>query len=133
MINQRTTSPVLTDRQYEVLALMLEGNNHRQIATHLGLATLTVQTHITTIWDSLCDPHNRSFARRLINSLQEGHSIAGVIAFASLRIGQQFQYQGQLYQRVDRVRDRNGPYNAVAVDGRRALFFKHIPVEVSNE
>jgi len=126
---------VLTEHQYEVLALMLEGNNHHQIAAKLGLTTLAIQIQITDICDRLCDPRNRSYALRLLNALSEGcgDAIGGVMAFKRVKIEQPFQYQGQLYEKADRVRDQQGAYNAVALDGRRELFLDHTVVEAISD
>ena len=131
-ISSRSVPPIFTDRQYEVLALVLQGHNHRQIATMLGLAELTIRTHMVDIWDQLCDPRNKSYSLGLLNSLQTGHSnIGGIMAFRRVKIGQRFEYQGQLYEKVDRARDQQGAYNAVALDGQRSLFFGHIQIEVN--
>lgn len=123
---------VLTKRQHQVLALMLELKTHYQIATEMGVATLTIRNHIIQIWDRLCQPRNREYALSLLHSLYEGHipGVAHVVAFGRLQIGQQFQYQGQLYEKVDRVRDRLGTYNAATLAGKRLLFPHHILVEV---
>lgn len=131
-INQSMPHQVFTDRQQEVLALMLRGMNHCQIATELGRATLTIQRHIVDIWDRLCEPRNEEFSLALLHNLCEGRfgGMEQVVAFCRLRIRQRFQHQGQLYEKVDRVRDRLGTYNAATIAGKRTLFLPHTLVEV---
>ena len=124
---------VLTERQHEVLALMLQLKKHRQIAAELGIATRTVLKHMIDIWDRLCEPRNREYALHLLRALCEARSdtLGQVIAFSRLRIGQRFRYQGQLFERVDRARDQAGAYNAVTIPGgHRNLFRSYILMEV---
>ena len=132
----RIPSRSLTKRQHEVLALMLQGLNHRQIATEMGVATLTIWKHIVDIWDRLIEPCNREYANLLLAAVCErpDNSREGPIMFMHLRIGQRFRDQGQHYQRVDRARDGAGAYNAINAAGKRFLFLEHTIVEaIANE
>jgi DNA-binding NarL/FixJ family response regulator len=46
---RQTTNPLLTPRQCEILRLLAEGNNSKEIATRLGLSIKTVEAHRATI------------------------------------------------------------------------------------
>jgi len=69
LISPRRSKTVLTQRQQEVLALMLERKTHREIAQALDLTTHTIQNHMVDIWDRLCEPRNRDYALRLLRRL----------------------------------------------------------------
>lgn len=48
-----TAFPVLTKREKEVLALMVEGMNNQEIANHLFISLKTVKTHVSNILSKL--------------------------------------------------------------------------------
>ncbi len=53
----------LTKREIQVLALVAEGYNNREIATRLIITVITVQNHLRTIFQKL-DVSNRTAAAR---------------------------------------------------------------------
>ena len=59
---------ILTERQQQVWALLLERRTHREIARELGMATQTVRKHIVSIWDRICV--NR-YGEELLQTLSE--------------------------------------------------------------
>lgn len=59
----------LTKRQREVLACMMDGLTHRQIAKRLDMSTLSTQGHIVQIWNRLCMPQNRAYALQILMDL----------------------------------------------------------------
>ena len=44
---------VLTDRQFEVLALLVDGDSNKQIGKKLGIAEATIKMHVTAIFKAL--------------------------------------------------------------------------------
>ncbi|MEZ4247165.1 MAG: response regulator transcription factor [Polyangiales bacterium] len=58
------SSAGLTDRQEEVLALVVEGRTNKEIATHLGTSESTVRAHLTSIFRVL-GVTNRTQAARV--------------------------------------------------------------------
>ena len=110
---------------------MLQGHNHRQIAQAIGLTTHTIQYHMVEIWDRLCEQRNQWYARSVLSALCDLYNMPGQsVPFRKLKIGQRFQYQGQLHEKVNRARDKCGPYNAISLAGDRKLFEHRIIVEV---
>ena len=58
----------LTDRQFEVLALMMQGKNNKTICRMLNLAEPTVKNHVTAILRAL-KVTNRTEAVIAVNNL----------------------------------------------------------------
>lgn len=58
----------LTDRQYEVLLLLVEGDSNKEIARQLGLAEPTIKMHVTAILKAL-GASNRTQAVRKAEQL----------------------------------------------------------------
>jgi hypothetical protein len=122
---------VLTERQHEVLAGMLQGLTHRQIARELKLSTLAVQKYMVTIWDRLCMQENRQYALALLNAFRNRHGpqAGEMVEFRDLAVGQPFRHGSVTFQRIERSRDSLGPFNALSGTDR-ALFYEKMLVEV---
>ena len=58
----------LTDRQLDVLALMMQGKNNKSICRTLNLAEATVKNHVTAIFKAL-KVTNRTEAVIAVNEL----------------------------------------------------------------
>ena len=104
----------LTDRQREVLAVVIELTDTRQAAETMGVAYVTLRNHIEEI-------------KKRLNL--EDH----FIEFGGVAIGDPFVYQRMRYTRVDYAMDRFGGYNAQNSKGERRLFFHHTIVERISE
>jgi len=52
-IRETTAAPILTQREREVLALLADGLGNKQIASHLGISTNTVKTHLELLFEKL--------------------------------------------------------------------------------
>lgn len=68
----------LTARERDVLALVAEGRSNIGIATQLGLATRTVETHTSRIFTKLDLPDGDGAHRRVLATLAHLQAAAGL-------------------------------------------------------
>ncbi len=47
-------SPIFTERELEVIQLLTAGKSNKQIALQLGIATRSVEAHLTHVYKTEC-------------------------------------------------------------------------------
>ena len=70
-LDQRTNRPALTDRELEVLQLIVDGYNNKEIAARLGVKLVTVKVHVSHIFEKL-DVQDRTQAATA--AIQRGYA-----------------------------------------------------------
>lgn len=100
----------ITDRQREILAVVIATADYRRVAETLGIAYVTVKRHLEDIKSELALPAN-------------------CVEFGSLSTRASFSYQGVAYTKMPHATDNYGGYNAEDKDGKRKLFLHHVMVE----
>jgi len=93
----------LTDRQREILAIVIQLTDTRRVAETLGIAYGTLRKQLEDIKQRL-DLEDR------------------FVPFSTLAIDDPFTHSGMRYKKIPHAQDRYGGYNAVNGASKRHLF-----------